>query len=354
MTDASDIVPSLAIDRRAVLKAGAWSAPVILVAAAVPFAAATGSWDLSLEPPQFGADAPLFTGDLTGRYTVPDPVGYVIGNRGAAASPLAPIAITLEVDRRIWNITGLRYRPIGSTDEVDAVHGPPVIDGDIARYTWTIVESVPPHATHEDGILVRPVVEFLAEYPDDHLDDVVPVTWLLTPPSGDADASNDLVTWPAASTVTPAAPFGAVTEAEWEAVVVGTSHTTYRPSVVTLSSVGPHPIAAGDRVLVTVESQATSAVDVDGDALLDGVPTPGLVTLDETGPSGYPYRQYYFRIGQPIPAGSVLSIPLAHTDAGGSGGESSASWVTYWPAELNSPDQRAHRLAQAQREPTPL
>ena len=354
LTDAPDNALSRTIDRRTVLKAGAWSAPVIAVAATAPLAAATGGWDLSLEPPQFGADVPLFTGDLTGTYTVPEPVGYVIGNRGATASPLASIAITLELDRRLWDVTGLQYRPIGSSDLVDAVHGTPTIDGDVARHTWTIVASVPPNTTHVDGILVRPTLRFLGEYPDDHFDDIVPVSWILTPPAGDADATNNIVLWPATGAVTPAAPFGAVTEVDWESVVVGTSHTTYRPAVARLTSVGPHPIPAGDRVLVNIESQATSAVDVDGDALLDGVPTPGLVTLDETGPSGDSDRQYYFRIDQPIPAGSVLSIPFASTDAGGSGGESSASWVTYWPADLNSPDQRAQRLAQAQMDPTPL
>lgn len=358
MTDAPLTPAARTISRRTALKAGAWSVPVIAVTTAAPLAAATvPGWDLSLEPPQLGSDARVFTDDLTGIYTVSAPTAYVIGNRGSVASPSASITISLQVDRRIWSIAGMQYSLRGSGSAVDVPTSTPVIEGNLARYTWTIVASVPAHADYTNGIYVRVDSEFLLDYPDDHLDrdTIVPVTWILTPPAGDADPSNDVVAWSAAGPVEAVHAFGGIMDADWEGVQVRTSHITYRPSEARLTSVGPNPIAVGDRVLVNLESGATSGVAV-AEALLDGVAVAGLVTFDEAGPTGYPWLANYFRINQEIPAGSVLAIRFTYTDADASGGErpSQRAWVTYWPADLNSPGQRAAALSQAARDVTPL
>ncbi len=359
MTDVADV---RTIDRRTLLKASAWAAPAIAVTAVVPVAAATttGQWDLSFEPPQAGSAAPMFTADLTGRYTVPDPFAYYIGNRGDADSPLGAIVVMLEIDRRLWRATGMTHRQYG-VDTV-AAHTEPVIDGNIARYTWTIVASVPantvwnPEGGYPNAIFVRPDLEFLGYYPNDAVDPatVVPVRWTLLPPDGDDDASNNVVQYSAHSVVEAAETFGATTTAEWEAVDVGGLYRGFRPTSATLTALAINGIRAGDRVLVSVDDQTTAGVALDGDALLDGVQVVDLVTFD--GRDATWQYQSYFRINQPIPAGSVLTLPFVHTDVvppeTPRAGQS--SWVTYWPSTLNSEDQRARELAQASMAPESL
>ena len=73
---------SRGLDRRSVLKAGAWSVPVIAVAVAAPAASASTTANLALLSPQFGSGVPMFTPSLTQRYVASEPWWW--------ATPAAP------------------------------------------------------------------------------------------------------------------------------------------------------------------------------------------------------------------------------------------------------------------------
>lgn len=356
MTDVSQSVRARGVDRRSVLMAGAWAAPVIVIAAAVPAASASSHWDLALEPAQRGDSVPLFNAALTERYTVPSPSGIIIANRGADASPAGAITITLQVDDRVWSVEGMEYGIVGGGDASDAGAGSKTVTGNVASYSWTIALSVAAGANWEsDGIDIRPRASFLGAYPDDHLDDVAPITWILTPPAGDADASNNVSAWTAQSEPVPASPFGGVIGATWSGVVVADSHTTYRPTTVTLFSVGPNEILAGDAIAVTVEAQATDEVALAGTPTIDGTPIAGLLTM--TGPIFFGrHRQTLFTLEQPIPAGTTLRFEIAYAGPATviEPYEGQNAWVTYVTSPANPPDQRAIEQAQVLEESTPL
>jgi len=101
---------SRGLDRRSVLKAGAWSVPVIAVAVAAPAASASTTANLALLSPQFGSGVPMFTPSLTQRYVASEPVGVVVGNTSGTAYS-GPVVMRFEVDRRLWEGSGFTYDP---------------------------------------------------------------------------------------------------------------------------------------------------------------------------------------------------------------------------------------------------
>lgn len=344
--------------RRTMVKAGAWSVPVIAAAVATPLAAAsTAEFDLSVEPLNRGDAFPLFTADLTQSFGVGSPLGFILGNRGTQASPLEAVSVQLRVDRRVWNVNGMSYAFAGD-DRTTLASTTPTINGDAATYTWTFVSSIPVGTDATTGLMVLFDLDMIAQYPNDHLDDYVSPIYTIVPPTGDSDASNNLRAFPA-PTFSPAEPFGALLDINWEGIAVGGVYTAYRPTSVTLTSVGPGPLLVGEGMLLRVDRQLTDTIGIQGDPTLNGVAAPGLV---EAGPlEGSPQESglAYFAFTQELNVGDVLGVTFAYTqptttsDPDISGADAQ---LTYWPEQrLNDPNERkATPTDEINRAATPL
>jgi len=345
------------LSRRTVVKAGAWSVPVIAAAVAAPLASAsTVGFDLAAEPLNRGDGFSLFTADLTQSFSVGSPLGFIIGNRGTQPSPAEAISVQLRVDSRVWDVTGMTYAFAGDAPTPVASTAP-TISGDAATYTWTFVSSIPVGSDFTTGLTILFDLDMIAQYPNDHLDDYVPPIYTVIPPSGDSDASNNLQAF-GAPTYVPAEPFGALLDINWEGIAVAAQYTAYRPTSATLTSVGPNPLLVGEGMLLRVDDHLTDTIGIQGDATLNGVAVPGLI---EARPFTDPAQSglTFFAFTRELAAGDVLGVTFAYTqptttavpDIG-----SARAQLTYWPeGRLNDPDQRrTTQLDDITRDATPL
>lgn len=178
-----------------------------------------------------------------------------------------------------------------------------------------------------------------------------------SPPSGDADASNDLQAFPA-PTYLPAEPFGALLDINWEGVAVAGQYTAYRPTSATMMSVGPSPILAGEGMLLRVDQHLTDTIGIQGDATLNGAAVPGLI---DARPFNDPPQSgvAIFALTQDLAEGDVLGVTFAYTQpttANGPDISRANAQLSYWPGgRLNDPDDRqATPFDETNREATPL
>ncbi|MDI9891434.1 hypothetical protein [Microbacterium sp. IEGM 1404] len=325
------------VARRSVLKAGAWSVPVVAVAVAAPAVSASTTANLALLPPQFGSGVPLFTPALTERYVASEPVGVVVGNTTGQVYT-GPVILRLEVDRRLWDVTGFTYDARDGEGARSAGFSGPSVTGDRAVYTATFAATVVPNADPYTGILVRPDLTFLGDYPDDTLEPADSVsTWTLVE-AADLDASDNVhVNGPGATE--ESSPFGATVTADFAQVTSG-SGSAYRPTQATLTSVGPNPTAVGDTVRVTFDAALGDLASLEGVAL-NGTPAPDLVSEQSNTVSGA-FRSVLFSLTSPLASGDVVTFALSYSDPTGATPQvGSSPQIGYSAAVPNDPDQRA-------------
>jgi hypothetical protein len=332
-----ETAPVSGLDRRSLLKGSAWAVPVIAVAVAAPSASASTTTNLALLSPQFGSGVPLFTPSLTQRYVASEPVGVVVGSTTGQIYT-GPVILRLEVDRRLWDVTGFTYDTRDGQGARDAAFSGPVLSGDRAVYSATFAATVVANADPYTGILVRPQLTFLGDYPNDTLEPTDSVsTWTLVEPS-DANASDNVyVNDP--STPEDASPFGATVTADFEEVASGAG-SAYRPTQATVTSVGPGSTAAGDHVQLSFDVALGDAVSPTNVAL-NGTPAPGLLAENSNSASG-DFRSVVFTLTSPLASGDVLTFGLSY-----SGGTGNTPQGTFWSqigyaaTVANDPDQRA-------------
>lgn len=323
-------------DRRSVLKAGAWAVPVIAIAVAAPAASASTAANLALLPPQFGSSAPMFTPSLTQRYGASEPSGVVVGNTSGEVYT-GPVILRLEVDRRLWDVTGFTYDTRDGAGARETSFTGPVLSADRAVYTVSFAATVAPNSDSFTGILVRPLLTFLGDYPNDTLAPADAVSsWVLVEPVDAGTSDNVFVNNPGEPV--DATPFGATLTADFELVNSG-GGSAYRPTNATLTSIGPNPTAVEDRVGVRFDPAVADDVSLQNVAL-NGVPSPDLLSQRTNSVSGG-QRYVDFAFTGALAAGDVVTFSLVYS--GGTGATpANTVWsqVGYVPVTPNDDDQR--------------
>ena len=333
-------------DRRSFLKVGAWVVPAMAAATAVT---ATPAWaatpktvNLALQGPQFGSSIPLFTPALTQRFDASEPAGTVIANTGTTAYK-GTIVLTLEVDSRLWKVTGFTYDTRTSAGSAAATFSGPTMSGNRATYTATFTATIAPKTDPFTGVLVRPKATFLGDYPNDTFAPAdTAYTWRLKTPNDDADTSDNVWKITAGKAVS-AKPFGGALKVKWAKVTSG-SGSAYRPSSATLTSIGPNPIKAGDGIRVSFDAAIGGGITPKS-VTVNGTAVSKLLTVAENTVSGG-RRSVLLKLSSALAAKDVLSFTLSYS-AGTKGNPTSGvtSQIGYAPTTANSADQRGGNVS---------
>jgi hypothetical protein len=331
-------------DRRSFLKVGAWVVPAMAAATA---ATATPAWaatpktvNLALQGPQFGSSIPLFTPALTQRFDADEPAGVVIANTGTTAYK-GTIVLTLEVDSRLWKVTGFTYDTRTSAGSAAAKFSGPTMSGNRATYTATFTATIAAKTDPFTGVLVQPKATFLGDYPNDKFAPAdTAYTWRLKTPDDDANTS-DNVRKGAAGKPVSASPFGAVVTAKYAKVTSGNG-SAYRPTSATVTSIGPKPIRAGDGILVSFDAAVGGGVQPKS-VTLNGKAVSKLLTVSQNTVSGG-RRSVLLTFSSAVAAGGKVAFTLSYSaGTGGNPTAGTSSQIGYWPTDLNSPDQRGRK-----------
>lgn len=326
------------IGRRTLLKTGAWAVPTLAVAVAAPAASAStpATVNLTLEGPQAGSSVPLFTPSLTERFLADAPFGTVIINTGSTEY-VGPLIVSLEVDRRLWNVTGFTYDTRGSSGESPATLSGPTFSGNRATYTASFAATVAAGTDAYTGVFLRVQSEFLGDYPNDRFEPAdTAYTWAILEPNDDANPADNIREIPASDPVS-SSPFGGAMTAQFEEVPSG-SGSAYRPTSATLTSIGPNPIAAGDGIRVGFDATIGDSVEAQN-VTLNGTAAPGLLSVADNTVSGG-RRSVLFALTAPLAQDDAVAFDLSYTGSTGGTPVSNSSQIGYAPATPNSYDQR--------------
>lgn len=335
------------VGRRSIVSAGLWATPVVAVAVGAPMAAASGGWDLALDPPQLGDGVTLFSADFSRRYTVDVPIAWVIANHGTTVSP-AGFGFSISYDNRIWDITGMTARWSGATDGAAPTVLPlsaKTVDGDTTTASVLIPFAIPAGTDSYSGLFVTVQREFLAAYPNDAVAEPIGTVWAIQPPAGDPDATNDRVALSGYTDQGPAEAWGASVAAEWERFDFTDGSYVHRPTSGTITSIGPKPALAGAEIMVLTDEKASSSVDL-ANIRINGAAAGGAIVFDRFD-SYYGVITYvYYKTTVDLVAGDVVTFDVAAVD-----GDASVSATKLYGSQLsfngvvaNDPDRRAPEL----------
>lgn len=300
----TDITTSEArgLARRTVLKASAWSVPVIAVAVATPMAAASTAVDLELRE-SAGDGLTGFSPDRLRAYTLSiasEMRARVIGTTPTAVGS----TLTLSYDNRLMDDPSVE---IGSTA---AIAQSPTVNGNTTTVTFTLPVPIP---TAEPGVMIS--VGFAVRNAGDWYEDIEPYSIMLLPPGGsDSNSSNNAIT----ATARYVDTIDADVSATWRPVTIvdgnGNGRTSNVVESVTVAALTPGDIPSGGSVSIGGPSASDGLVDpyesiptITGitvaSALLDGVDVSDLI--------GTPSAPYFsVPVNTAIPAGQSLVLDL--------------------------------------------
>ncbi|NQX25864.1 hypothetical protein HQQ81_00675 [Microbacteriaceae bacterium VKM Ac-2854] len=335
------------VGRRSIVSAGLWATPVVAMAAGAPMAAASGQWDLALDPPQLGDGVTLFSADFSRRYTVDVPIAWVIANHGAAQSP-AGFTFSISYDNRIWDITGMTARWSGDGSGAEPTTLPfasKTADGDVTTASVLIPFAIPAGTDSYSGLWVAVQRDFLAAYPNDAVAEPIGTVWAIQPPVGDPDATNDRVALSGYTDQGPADVWGATAVAEWERFDFTDGSYVYRPTSGTITSIGPKPAAVGGEIMVLTDQKASASVDL-ADIRINGEPAGDAIVFDRFDSYFGVITYVYYRLAAELAAGDVVTFDVVTTDGDPSVSATKlyGSQLAFNGAEPNDPDRRAPEL----------
>lgn len=272
------------IARRTVLKASAWSVPVIAAAVATPMAAASTAVDLVLSG---------FAGDTLSALSPDELRGYTLAitsrmnARVIGTTPMAPgSSLTLSFDNRLLG------DPTVEAGSVPAVAQAPTVNGNTTTVTFTLPVTIP---TTTAGVAIA--VNFGVWNMGVWFEDVEPYSTLLLPATGsDSDSSNN--GWTATAQYVDTSD--AAVSATWRPVTIvdgnGNNIACDVAESVTITANAPGSVPAGGTVYVSGPTASTgfdipyTYVDtITGitvtSALLDGDDVSGLIGTPSAGGS---------------------------------------------------------------------
>lgn len=323
------------INRRTVLTAAAWSAPIIATAVATPLAAASGApqFDLFMSGLQQGSSVDLFTADLTMKYTDGFTGGFTLMNRGPEPAPAGTI-VQMRYDNRIVTPTDFEYR-IGSADTQQPLsYTTPVSNGNESTVTFVLPVEVPVGEDVFGAGTIWVYTDYTLDlaYPNDALDDYKVMNWRIL--TSDSDTSDNLFGALTPTTVPANSPWGL------ELTATHTAHTTDRcaynlPTAVTVTSVGPGT-TPGD-VTINLAVEAVPVMDATLTSLtIDGVATSGTLTSSQRG-------AYTLALARPLAAGQVVQAEFAY-DVDPAGEFTNNGWAQVNAHVPSDPGIQDHRL----------
>ncbi|WP_353116212.1 hypothetical protein [Microbacterium sp.] len=318
--------PPGGVARRTVLKATAWSAPVVAMAVATPFAAASTTIDLKLEAQPFGDSLSAFSPDGVTRYTLAFPGAFSASAAGATPAPVGSTLIAV-FDSRL--VGGLAVTVGGQP----AVAGSTTTSGNRTTATFTVPVEIPANGA---SVTVEPV--FGTWNTDTWVADAEPYVLTLQAPAGttDPNQADNSVT----STAVYTDAFDEGVTATWGTATVpqtgapSSPFTVAVPQTVTLTAVAPGEVPSGQgfniwgptSLLTSTPSNTFTgvymAVSVTS-ATLDGADVLSSIGT----PTGDLKNGFHVDVNTAIPAGKQLVIGLdvsvdtasrEHVYAGGS------------------------------------
>lgn len=284
--------PPGGIARRTVLKATAWSAPVVAMAVATPFAAASTNADLFVRDRGLSDFSEAFNADKSQLLTFGTPLGVTIGQSYNLTPVPVGSLLTFTYDNRVFD--GLSIAIAGSPVAVSS----PVASGNVS----TVTAVVPVELPESGGIDVDTT---FATWNKDYLDGIAPFTATIAPPAGIVDPSNGDNTVTVSPTYLPT--FDADTSSTVNTYQFTYPNSTepfpwYTIATFTLRAKGAGDIPADSTFMVftpePVVSLTATSITLDGAPAADLLSAP---TIDE-------YNRYTYTLTRPIASGSALHV----------------------------------------------
>lgn len=321
--------------RRTMMKAAAWSAPVIAVAAATPAAAASTvqGVDLYAAGLQMGNSISFFSTDLTTRYGTADPNGLTLLNKGEDTAPAGTVTVQARYDNRIF--TPSKVTVSSGDPAVEVPFNIISVEGNASTIAFTIPRDIPTQTDVFASNAVRVYTYFDADlaYPNDRYDDYIAPQWTVIS-ADDSDGTNN-VFGPWTPTSEPAEPWGLTLTAETSTLSAGSCSVDVA-STVTIESVGPNstPVAPNGRVYV--DTGLISNVSLTA-ATLNGTDITSDVSLERN-----VYGSYDYSLGQTLASGDTVVLSLDYdvvSDGTSDASEFSQVFVT-GTDDSNDPNER--------------
>ncbi|MDQ0643995.1 hypothetical protein [Microbacterium murale] len=226
------------VARRTVLKASAWSVPVIAAAVATPLAAASTAVDLQLRGLSGDSVGALSPDGLRG-YSIPIVAGMYARALGTTTPVAAGSTLTVSYDNRLMD------GPSVTIDSTPGIAQAPIVNGNTTTVIFTLPAPIP---AAEPGAQVMLGFDFSDRA---WFEDIEPFSIMLLPPTGsDADTSNN----------------GWTSEAEYFDTTDAALSATWRPATIVNGN--------GDAVACTVLETVTITANAPGD-----IPSGGQVTF---------------------------------------------------------------------------
>lgn len=278
----NDLSPRRGISRRTVLKASAWSAPIVAVAAATPLASASvAGVDAMIYTLTTSLDF-VFSGDRSRLLELSVPTEATLRVNGSSPAP-AGATLAVRFDNRLMG--GLSM----TADGVPVPGTPETVNGDTATAVFTLPVPIP---AGQDLPLAFTFERKNVTYLPDAIDSV----FTLASP-GDPDEVGNTST----AVHVERESFDAsltMTYQERTATAGGTWHLV---ETATITAVGPGAVP-NPTLTITSAPDVTANVTATS-VLLDGASRPDLLTSEAQG-SG----RFAFSLSEPLPAGSTLHL----------------------------------------------
>lgn len=302
--------------RRTVLKAAAWSAPIVAVAAATPAAAASEitNVDLFLEPPQMGESYWFYSPDHLTSYAWGGFLGFHVSNSGTEDAPAGTI-VQLSYDPRVFEYSNSPTIFIGDVEH-ELAYTVTQLSATTATLTMTIDIPIPAQSTWEsqNSVLVRMNPTYVLRYPNDTVDN--PGTYSEMIVSGQDSNTANNSRGPFSPTVHNTGPY------EFTLDVASTSATITRcdmtlPQTVSVTNSGYGTPEGNDPILqldvdnTAVTNVAVTSVEIDGVAVAEA-------DYSVEGPTDES-SSWWVRVSKPLPVGATLVVEFDYTidaDAG--------------------------------------
>lgn len=309
---------SSGFSRRTIVKAAAWSAPVVAVAAATPAAAASTvqGIDLFADGLQMGSELIFFSTDLATRYIASEPMGFTLLNKGADTAPAGSVTVQARYDNRIYTPTGVDLSVGGSTEAVafDIVS----VDGNASTISFVIPREMPTETSvfGANAMLVFTRFEADIAYPNDTYDGYIAPQWTIMS-ADDSDVTNNVYgPWTPASE--PAAPWGLTLAAETSTLSAG-SCSAEVASTVTIESIGPNPTPTAANGRMYVDAGLISNVSISS-ATLNGTDITSDVDFSRN-----EFGSYDYTLGQTLAAGDTVVLSVDYEVISGGTTDGSAT-----------------------------